>query len=492
MISFPRDDIETRPFIGGRYVDPVTADLIQKISPIDGSSLSALHGCQAQDLERAVADAGQAFRNGCWRDQPKEARKAVLIRLAGLIEADIERLALLDAVETGRPYTNFLEDSIPKAVDALRWFSEAIDKHPDHSGAPSAEQLSIISREPLGVVGIITPWNDPLVVAMWKLAPALLMGNSVIMKPAEQSSYSMIRVAGLAKQAGLPDGVLNVLPGRGEVIGHAMAMHMEIRGIFFTGSSAVGKEILRCAGASNMKKIGLECGGKSAFIVSKNCRDLKTAAAKMARSMFYNQGQICSAPSRALLQHEIKDEFLAHLAAELPNYLPGHPLQPETRVGALCGREQLATVTRYIRHGMARGYRMLTVPMNAPHPDGCYVAPTIFVDVPPDDILAREEIFGPVLVTHSFQLLDEAIALANSTPYGLAASIWSNDLDEALWCSRRLEAGIVHVNSYGDDDNSAPFGGVKESGLGRDKSTWAFDDYSTLKTTWIQFKARTP
>ena len=484
--SIQSDGIETRPFVDGRYFTPDGGALIDKTSPIDGQVLPPLHDCGAVELDLAVRHASLAFRNGCWRNRSQVEKKETIFRLAALIEADIAHLAYLDTLETGRAYANFFHDSIPKAVKALRWFAEGIDKYHDLSGAPSCDQLSLITREPLGVVGIITPWNDPLVVSMWKLAPALLMGNSVIMKPAEQSSYSLLRVAALAHRAGIPAGVLNVLPGRGERIGRAIATHMDIRGVFFTGSSSVGKEILRGAGESNMKKVGLECGGKSAFIVSDKCLDLRLAARTLAKSMFYNQGQICSAPSRAILHNKIKNEFIEHLIAEMPAFIPGDPLNPETRVGATASKEQYDRIQDYIQQAIDRGLRCIRDGFEPPYAGGYYVAPTVFPEVPPDDPLAREEIFGPVLITHSFDRIGDAIELANDSRFGLAASIWSNDLDEALHCSRGLEAGIVHVNSYGDDDNTVPFGGIKESGIGRDKSLLAFDDYSTLKTTWFR------
>jgi acyl-CoA reductase-like NAD-dependent aldehyde dehydrogenase len=480
--------IETRPFINGVYSTCESGRWLDKISPIDGRALPALSDCDVSDLNSAVQHAATAFRSGSWSNRPRSEKKAAILRLADLVEQEAGNLAYLDALETGRSFRNFFEDSIPKAVQALRWFAEGIDKYYDLLGVPSSNELSLVSREPLGVVGLITPWNDPLVVCMWKLAPALLMGNSVVLKPAEQSSYSMLRVAGLSLAAGIPPGVLNVLPGRGEVIGRALALHMEVRGIFFTGSSTVGKEILRSSGASNMKKVGLECGGKSAFVVSDKCRDLQAAAHCLAKNIFYNQGQICSAPSRAILHSAIADRFINHLANELPRYLPQNPLDPSTLVGAMSSREQYSRVIGYIRHGDAQGYSRIGPAMEqAPSPEGFYIAPTVFLNVPRNDRLAREEIFGPVLVTHTAKDILHAIEIANDSSFGLAASIWSNDIDEALYCARALEAGIVHVNSYGDDDNSAPFGGIKESGLGRDKSLLAFDEYSALKTTWIRF-----
>lgn len=480
--------IENRPFVGGEHIRPTNSRLLDKFCPADGSPITPIHACDASFVDMAVQHASQSFRNGRWRQKSTSQKKAVMFELARLMERDMENLAYLDALETGRPYTNFMQDSIPKAINALRWFTESIDKLYEHYISTSASSLSFITHEPLGVVGIISPWNDPLVIAMWKITPALLMGNSVVFKPAEQSSFSALRLATLAKQAGLPDGVLNVVTGLGEETGKALALHPEVRGIFFTGSSEVGKAILRYAGESNMKKVGLECGGKSAFIVSEKCDQLQAAARTLARNMFYNQGQICSAPSRLFLQRSIREAFLELLARELDTYTPSDPFALDSKVGAVVSKAQYERIRHYINLGIQSGLAMLgpELPPSIACSGGYYVAPTVFTDVPPDHLLARDEIFGPVLVCTVFDTLQQAVDLANDSRFGLAASIWTANLDEALHGSRALEAGIVHVNSYGDDDMTAPFGGVKESGLGKDKSLFAFDDYSTLKTTWIR------
>lgn len=480
--------IENRPFLNGEYVIPADSRLLEKFCPADGAPITPLYACGADVVDQAVQHGARAFRDGVWRKKSTAEKKAVLFELARLMEQDIETLAYLDTLETGRPYANFIEDSIPKAIHALRWFTESIDKLYEHCISTAASNLSFITHEPLGVVGIISPWNDPLVIAMWKITPALLMGNSVVFKPAEQSSFSALRLASFAKQAGVPDGVLNVVTGLGEEAGKALALHADVRGVFFTGSSEVGKAILRYAGESNMKKVGLECGGKSAFIVSEKCDRLETAARALAKNMFYNQGQICSAPSRLLVQRSIRDVFLELLARELDNFVPGDPFAQDSKVGAVVSKAQYERIRHYVDTGVQSGLAVMGpgLPPSIASSGGYYVAPTVFTDVPPDHPLARDEIFGPVLVCSAFDAMQEAVGLANDSRFGLAASIWTASLDEALLCSRELEAGIVHVNSYGDDDMTAPFGGIKESGLGKDKSLFAFDDYSTLKTTWIK------
>jgi acyl-CoA reductase-like NAD-dependent aldehyde dehydrogenase len=404
------------------------------------------------------------------------------------MEKNREELALLDTLETGRSFKNMFYDSVPKAIQALRYFAECVDKYYDHAIPPRTHSFATMTREPLGVVGIITPWNDPLVVATWKFAPALLMGNSIVMKPAEQSSFSILRVAKLAQEAGIPDGVLNVVTGFGETAGKALALHKDVAAIFFTGSSEVGKKIMQYAGQSNMKKVGLECGGKSPFIVSKYCHHLGKAASVLAKNIFYNQGQICSAPSRAIIDIEIKDRFIELLKKESAYYIPADPFDVTSEVGCVVSKEQETKIRDYIRMGIESGATMMT-PENIERMNSkaCCVIPTIFDGVKVDSVIAQEEIFGPVVVVISFNNIHEAISIANDSRFGLAASIWTNDLDEAYQVSRGLRAGIVHVNCYGDDDNTAPFGGVKESGIGKDKSIFAFDEYSYLKTTWMSF-----
>jgi len=480
--------IEKRAFINGKYVEAIDKKIITKQSSIDGRDLSGLSACNEKDIEIAVESALKSYKHGVWSDLDLKQRQNVILKLADLVEENLEELALLDTLETGRSLKNYYYDSIPKAIDAMRWFANAIDKVYDHAVVPSKDSFATVIREPLGVVGIITPWNDPLVVAFWKLTPALLIGNSVILKPAEQSSFSILKVAQLAIEAGIPEGIFNVVPGYGDIAGKALALHKNVRGIFFTGSSYVGKLILQYAGQSNMKKVGLECGGKSPFIISKNYKDLGKAAKVLAKNIFYNQGQICSAPSRLLIDKSIKDEFLNLLVQESKNYIPKNPLSLDTEVGAVVSSEQKKRILGYIDDGIKDGATIVKdFDEIVPNVNGEYIAPVIFDNVSKDSKIANEEIFGPVLVVLEFENIIDALEIANNSNYGLAASIWTNDYDEAHFISRKLEAGIVHINSYGDDDMSVPFGGIKESGLGKDKSIYAFDEYSNLKTIWMSF-----
>lgn len=481
--------IETRPFINGVYCKSIDGRSIPKKSSIDGRELPSLEACNEKDIDFAVKIALETYKNKIWADLEPKEKKRVILKLADLVEDNIEELALLDTIETGRSLKNYYYDSIPKAIEVMRWFAEASDKFFDHAIPPRKNSFATITREPLGVVGLITPWNDPLVVAFWKIVPALLMGNSVVLKPAEQSSYSILKVAQLAIDAGLPKGVLNIVTGYGNEAGKALALHNDVRGIFFTGSTFVGKQILQYAGQSNMKKVGLECGGKSPFIISEKCNQLEEAAKVLTKNIFYNQGQICSAPSRLIINKKIKNKFLEILLKESKKYIPKNPLSLENEVGAIVSESQKNRVEEYIKTGIESGARIITSKEELKiHNGGSYVNPTIFDDVDPNSKIAQEEIFGPVLVVIGVDTVTEAIEVANNSKYGLAASIWTNDFDEAYQVSRLLEAGIVHINSYGDDDNMVPFGGIKESGLGKDKSVYAFDEYSEIKTIWMNFK----
>ncbi len=489
LIKLSKLKIEKRAFISGQFVDSVAGLTIDRVSSADGRPLLGLTDCNAQDVNLAVEAAHSAFLSRVWVDKSLSERKLVLLKLASLMSECKEELALLDTVETGRSFKNYIDDSIPKAIEVILWFAESADKQTDNAIPLRRDAFATVTRVPLGVVGCITPWNDPLVPAMWKMVPALLMGNSVVMKPAEQSSYSLLKVASLAKKAGIPDGVLNIIPGRGEIAGKTLAMHPLVRGIFFTGSSEVAALILQYSGLSNLKKVGLECGGKSAFIVSNKCNNLQEAAAVLAKNIFYNQGQICSAPSRAFVHDSIFDTFLCHLKEESLKYIPDDSFDPRSNVGCLIDQKHKEKVEAYIEEAQKLGLDVFKASAINKHPrTSCFINPTIILNPPENSKFYREEIFGPVLCLSKFLNIKQAVKMANDSDYGLAAAIWTNDLDESFQVSRLLEAGIVHVNSYGEDDMSVPFGGVKKSGIGREKSHNAFSEYSEVKTIWLKFK----
>ena len=480
--------IEKRAFIGGEYCTSSSGAVLEKKSSYDERDLSGIADCTEDDLNLAVKCAKESFSSGVWSDRTASERKEVLLKLADFIERDRREIALLDTIETGRAFANYYNDSIPKAIEAIRYYAESADKYYDKATAQDKHSLSVIMRVPIGVVGIVTPWNDPMVVAAWKFAPALLMGNSVIIKPAEQSSFSIIKVAALAKEAGIPDGVFNVVTGRGETVGKGLALHCDVRGVYFTGSSEVGKLIMQYAGQSNMKKVGLECGGKSPFIVSKNYKDIKGAAETLAANVFYNQGQICTAASRAIVDAEVYDEFVEALKAACDKYVPGDPFDDENIVGCVVSREQFDRINRYIALAEEEGgtvYRSgYLKEKNRPV---CGVQPTVITGLTNKNRCSREEIFGPVVVVLKSGSIEESIAIANDTDYGLAGAVFTDDLNEAHYAASRIDAGLVHINSWGEDSVHTPFGGFKESGLGKDRSFWAFDEYSELKTIWMKF-----
>lgn len=476
--------IEKRAYINGNYVSAQDGATMMKQISADGSELSGIAACGERDIEAAVAAAQAAFP--AWSAKSPVERKNILLRLADLMEDHLEELALLDAYETGRAYRNYRDDSVPKAIEALRYFAESVDKAYDAAIPPRGKDFGIVRRVPLGVIGAITPWNDPLVVDTWKYAPALLMGNTVVMKPAEQSSLSLIRLAGLAAEAGVPAGVFNVVPGYGETAGRALALHPQVRAILFTGSSEVGKLMLQYAGQSNMKKVGLECGGKGPYIVTANCHHIKEAAECLAANMFYNQGQICSAPSRVIVADSVADEFLTELKKAAEDFVPGDPFDDENVVGCVVSREQYDKVQGYIQLARDMGATVWQAKTLKPHDaHACCIQPTIITGVTNEDRVACEEIFGPVVVVVRVKDAEEAIAVANDTEYGLAGAAWTDDFDEACHLAQRIQTGLVHINSYGNDDNSAPFGGVKQSGLGKDKSAYAFAECSDLQTIWV-------
>lgn len=480
-------NIETRAFINGAYVDSVNKGRIEKNSSLTNEQLVKITACDAEDVKKAIKFAKAAYDKGEWKNKKPAEKKEILLRLADLMEENIDYIARLDCYETSRAYKNYRYDSIPKAIEAMRYFAEAVDKVYDVAIPPRKDEFGMVMRQPLGVVGIITPWNDPMVVGTWKFVPALLMGNSVVIKPAEQSSLSMIFTASLALQAGVPAGVFNVVPGFGEVAGKELAINKDVNGIFFTGSSEVGKKLLAYVGDSDIKKVGLECGGKSPYIVTNKCGDIKKAAYTLAQNVFYNQGQICSAPSRAIVNDDVYDEFLEYLKEASERYCPGNSYNIENEVGCVVSKEQYDKVMKYIEVGKSEAKGVYS-PENKKDllDDACGINPVIFYDVDNQARIAREEIFGPVVTVIKYSDNEEAIRIANDTEYGLAGAVWTDDLKEAYYIASSIKAGLVHVNSYGEDDNSAPFGGVKNSGLGKDKSVYAFDEYSELKTVWVK------
>jgi len=479
--------IEGRAFIQGRYTPAAKGEVFDCISPVDGRLLTQVASCDEADAEQAVASARAAFDSGVWSRMAPARRKAVLVRFAELIEANAEELALLETLDMGKPIADALAVDMPAAARAIRWNGEAIDKVYDEVAATPEDQLGLVTREPVGVVAAIVPWNFPLLMACWKLGPALATGNSVILKPSEKSPLTALRVAQLAIEAGIPAGVLNVLPGYGHTVGKALALHMDVDTLVFTGSTRVAKQLMIYAGESNMKRVWLEAGGKSPNIVFADAPDLTAAAQAAAGAIAFNQGEVCTAGSRLLVERSIKERFLPMVVEALKGWKPGNPLDPATNVGALVDNGQLNTVLGYIEAGREAGAKVLLGGARTlEETGGVYVEPTLFDGVDNAMKIAREEIFGPVLSVISFDSAEEAVTIANDTPYGLAAALWTADLSKAHRTARALRAGSVWVNQYDGGDMTAPFGGFKQSGNGRDKSLHAFDKYTELKATWIK------
>ncbi len=478
--------INGRAYVNGRYVAAASGATFDCVSPIDGRVLVQVASTDAADVDLAVADARRAFESGRWSGQPPRERKRVLLRFAELILEHREELALLETLDMGKPISDSLAVDIPATARCIAWYAEAVDKIYDEVAPTGPDALALITREPIGVVGAIVPWNFPLIMAAWKIGPALAAGNSIILKPSEKSPLTAIRIAELASLAGLPDGVFNVLPGYGHTAGQALALHMDVDCIGFTGSTRTGKLMLQYSGQSNMKRVWLECGGKSPNIVLADCPDLDRAAAAAAAAIFFNQGEMCSAGSRLIVEERVRDEVLEKVVEAGRRMPPGDPLDPETRLGAIVDETQLRTVLGYIGAGREEGARVLTGGHQARRETGgCYVEPTVFADVTPQMKIAREEIFGPVLAAITVKDADEAVRVGNSAIYGLAAAVWTRDITRAHRIARALRAGMVYVNCYDADDITVPFGGFKQSGTGRDKSLHAFDKYTELKTTWI-------
>jgi acyl-CoA reductase-like NAD-dependent aldehyde dehydrogenase len=478
-----------RAWIDGARRDAAAGETFVKTSPIDGRMLGPVARGREVDIDAAVASARAAFDDARWAGKPPAVRKKLLQRFAEKIIAARDELALLETLDMGKPIQYSLSVDVASTARTIAWYAEAIDKVYDEIAPTASNALALITREPMGVVGCIVPWNYPMLMASWKLGPALASGNSVVLKPSEKSPYSALRLAELAVEAGIPPGVFNVVPGYGGEAGEALALHRDVDAIGFTGSTRVGRKMLEYAGRSNLKRVYNELGGKSAFLVFDDFADVERAAKTAAASLFFNQGESCNAPSRVLVHESVAERFVDIVAAEAPKYRAADPLEAGTEMGALVDEGQLKTVLGYIEAGKNEGARTVTGGARAREASGgFYVEPTVFDRVDNGMTIAREEIFGPVMSVIRFKTEAEAVALANASAYGLQASVWSDHLSRAHRVARALRAGTVHVNQYDEDDITVPFGGYKQSGNGRDKSLHALEKYTELKTTWIRIE----
>jgi acyl-CoA reductase-like NAD-dependent aldehyde dehydrogenase len=479
-------DIRTKAFINGNYVDAASGATFDSINPATGKLLARVAAGDTEDINRAVSAARAAFRKGTWSNLAPAKRQKTLKRFADLIRKNREELALLETLDMGKPIGVSMSVDIPAAARCIEWYAEAIDKIYDEVAPTGPGALALITREPMGVVGAIVPWNYPLLMAAWKIGPVLASGNSFVLKPSEKSPLTAIRVAQLAIEAGIPEGVFNVVPGLGQTAGKALALHMDVDCIAFTGSTATGKSIMQYAGQSNLKRCSLECGGKSPNIVMADCPDLNKAATAAAYAIFDNQGEVCSAGSRLLVQESVKDEVLEKIKSIGKTLQPGDPLDNDTKLGAIVDDIQMKRVMGYIDAGRRDGATVFLGGRRVREESGgFFVEPTVFDSVRPSMTIAREEIFGPVLSTITFKTIDEAIDIANDVIYGLVAAVWTRDITVAHRTAKALRAGTVFINCYDADDITVPFGGFKQSGIGRDKSLHALEKYTELKTTWL-------
>jgi gamma-glutamyl-gamma-aminobutyraldehyde dehydrogenase len=490
MATATTPTFRTQAFIDGAFRDAASGETFVTENPATGRPIASVAAGDAADVDAAVMAARRAFDDGRWSRLAPAERKRVLLRVADAMEANLDELATLDALEAGKPITDCREVDLPDAIKTVRWYAEAIDKIFDAVAPTGPDALGLIIREPIGVVGAVVPWNFPLLMAIWKVAPALAAGNSVIVKPSRLTSLSAIRLAELASGAGLPDGVLNVVPGSGGTAGQALGRHMAVDMVTFTGSTEVGRQFLTYAAESNLKQITLECGGKSPQVVLAEPPDLDLVADQVLFAALMNQGENCSCGSRLIVHRSVHDALLERLVAKLPEWTVGDPMAADTRIGPMIERPHLDKVLGYIAAGRAEGARVLAGGGRVlEETGGYYVAPTIFGDVGNGMQIAREEIFGPVLSTIPFDSEEEGIRLANETAYGLAASVYTRDLDAAFRVARALRAGTVGVNAYSEGDITTPFGGYKESGFGgRDKGLEAFEQYTEKKTIWVTLR----
>ena len=477
----------TRLWIDGDFVDAASGATFECVNPRDGVAFARVAEGDAPDVDRAVGAARRAFESGAWREAAPAHRKSVMLRWAALVREHAHELALLETLNVGKPISNSVTVDVEYAATNLQWYAETIDKMYGEVAPVPRDSLTIIEREPLGVVGAVVPWNYPLIISSWKVGAALAAGNSVVLKPAEQSPLSALLLAELATRAGLPDGCLNVVTGFGPTAGAALGRHMDVDKLAFTGSTEVGKFFLRYAAESNAKPVSLELGGKTPHVVLRDCPDLDAAASAIAWGVFYNSGQTCHAGTRLVVDRTIEDELLERISGVAAGLQPGDPLEPSTTMGTIVDRVQLERVLGYIEAGRSEGAEVHIGGRQA-HPvqGGCYVEPTVFRKVRPGMRIEREEIFGPVLSSVAVEDVDAAVRVANDTPYGLGAAVWTRDLSRAHTVARALRAGTVWVNTFDRSSIVTPFGGFKQSGTGRDRSMHSIEGYTNLKTTWIQ------
>ena len=478
---------EFQHLIDGKAVPASDRAVMNIISPIDGRVLTTTAAGTATDMDAAITSARAAFEDRRWAGQPPAARKKVLLKWADLIEANALELAVLGVRDNGTEIGMALKAEPGSAAATIRYYAEALDKVYGEIAPTPSDILGMIHKEPVGVVGAIIPWNFPMMIGAWKLGPALAMGNSVVVKPSETASLSLMRMCELALDAGLPPGVLNAVTGEGRVVGEAMGLSMNVDVIVFTGSGATGRRLMEYAARSNMKRVYLELGGKSPNIIFADAPNLDEAAKVAAGGIFRNSGQVCVAGSRLLVEASIHDEFVEAVAKASADMRVGDPLQINTQIGAVNSEAQLNANLSLVEKAVSEGGQIaLGGDRILKETGGYYMAPTIVTGVTRDATLSQKEVFGPVLGVTPFETEDEAISLANSTVYGLAGAAWTSSLSRAHRMIRAVRTGVMHINTYGGADGTVPLGGVGQSGNGSDKSLHALEKYVNLKTAWIK------
>jgi len=480
--------LDGRAFIAGERCKAAAGETFDTLNPASGKVLAEVAKCADPDVDRAVLAARNAFDSGVWSKAAPARRKAVLVRLAQLIDEHTEELALLEALEAGKPIGECLGLDIPESAACIRWHAEVTDKRYDALSPSGADVVGMITREPIGVVGAVLPWNFPALMLAWKIGPALSVGNSVIVKPAEQTSLSTLRIADLALEAGVPAGVFSVVTGLGVGAGQALGRHPDVDLVAFTGSTATGKRFLHYSADTNLKRVVLECGGKNPQVILPDVANLDAVAEQAVAAAFWNMGENCSAGSRIIVPSSKRAELVEKVQAVLAGWKTGDPLDPDVKLGALIEQKHYEKVLAHIETAKQQGARVVCGGRAAlAETGGWFVEPTIFDQVTPDMAIAREEVFGPVVCFIEYEDVEDAIRIANDTCYGLAASLWTDNVNSAHKVAARIRAGTVTVNCFGEGDLATPFGGFKQSGFGgRDKSVYAHDQYCELKTTWLK------
>lgn len=477
-----------KALIDGKLVDSLSGKTFETVNPATGQLTTTVTSCGPEDVEVAVRAARRAFDSGVWSNMNPSDRKAILFRFAGLIEENGLDLAVMETIDSGKPICDTLEGDIPETVECFRYAAEAIDKLNDEVTQAPDGCINIVRREPIGVCAAILPWNFPILMAAWKLAPILAAGNCVVVKPAKLTSLTLLKLAELSLEAGIPAGVLNVVPGPGGSVGDALANHMDVDLITFTGSTAVGKNLLNCSGNSNIKRVLLELGGKNPCVVMPNVKDLDWCAAQIVQAGLWNMGENCTQNSRIILHRDIHDRLMPKILDEVKKWKVGNPLDSENRLGPVIEKAHMETILSYVEKGKAEGGKLLYGGERIlEETGGFFIKPGVFDGIDQSMTIAREEIFGPVFAVLTCKDMEEGIAMANDTEYGLQASVWSDDINDVYKLSKGIRAGVISVNHFSEGDVTTPFGGFKQSGfMSRDKSIWANKQYTELKSVFIK------